>query len=169
MSTELRKSIRTKIHPFQRQPTYPISWTSEMTFDEIAEYLTPLVIRKYKRFGMYGQDIPDALQNGLMQLWQDLVDDPNFLAEQSKWDAVWYVYSKSKVHLNKYYNKTKIPFTDIADDRGIDVYEYGLRETKLRLNWWDVGDHRARFTHHVDFRIDLVRVMEPSPKNTMMT
>ena len=160
MTTEIRDRIRSAVKPFPRKAIYPTGWGDEMNFDEIAQYVTPLVIRKYKRFGLYGQDIPDALQNGLMQLWQDLVDDPNFLAEKSKWETVWYVYGKSKVHLNKYYNKTKIPFTDIADDRGVDVYEYGLRETKLRLNWWDVGDHRARFTHHVDFRIDLVCVME---------
>lgn len=160
MSNEIRDRIRSAVKPFPRKAIYPTGWGDEMHFDEIAQYVTPLVIRKYKRFGLYGQDIPDALQNGLMQLWQDLVDDPNFLAEKSKWETVWYVYGKSKVHLNKYYNKTKIPFTDIADDRGIDVEEYGLLETKLRLNWWDVGDHRARFTHHVDFRIDLVRAME---------
>lgn len=160
MTTEIRDRIRSAVKPFPRKTAYPTGWGDEMNFDEIAQYVTPLVIRKYKRFGLYGQDIPDALQNGLMRLWQDLIDDPNFLAEKSKWETVWYVYGKSKVHINKYYNKTKIPFTDIANDRGIDVEEYGLRETKLRLNWWDVADHHARFTHHVDFRIDLVRVME---------
>lgn len=70
--------------------------------------------------------------------------------------CVWQIESSSQQILQQ----NKDPFTDIADDRGIDVEEYGLLETKLRLNWWDVGDHRARFTHHVDFRIDLVRAME---------
>jgi hypothetical protein len=85
MSTELRKRIRTHIQPFQCQATYPTGWRDPMTFDEISGFLSPLVVRKYKRFGMYGQDIPDALQNGLMQLWKELVADPNYLAEQSKW------------------------------------------------------------------------------------
>ncbi|MEL6408318.1 MAG: hypothetical protein AAFR81_28385 [Chloroflexota bacterium] len=160
MSTELRKRIRTHIQPFQRQATYPTGWGNVMTFDEIAEYVTPLVIRKYKRYGMYGQDIPDALQNGLMHLWQDLVADPNFLLDKSKLNTAWHIFKKSKIHLNKYYNKTKIPFTDIAAERGMDVEEYGVLETKYRRNWWDIADHHARFTHHVDFRVDVTAAME---------
>ncbi|GAB5493714.1 MAG: hypothetical protein Phog2KO_39290 [Phototrophicaceae bacterium] len=160
MTTEIRDRIRSAVKPFPRKSTYSTSWNGEMTFEEVVDYVSPLVVRQYKRYGMYGQDIPDALQNGLMQLWQELVDNPNFLTEQSNWDVVWHVVRKSKSHLNQYYRKTKIPFTDIEGERGYSIEEYGLRETKLRLNWWDVADHHARFTHHVDFRLDITSAME---------
>ena len=122
--TAIRNRIRSAIKPFPRKTTYSTSWNGEMTFEEVVDYISPLVVRQYKRYGMYGQDIPDALQNGLMQLWQDLVDNPNFLAEQSNWDVVWHVVRKSKSYLNQYYRKTKIHFTDIEGERRYSIEEY---------------------------------------------
>jgi hypothetical protein len=46
-----RSKIRESIEPFPHTPRYPTGWGGDLTFEEIAECLSPMMANKLKRFG----------------------------------------------------------------------------------------------------------------------
>jgi len=85
--TESRFGIR----PFPRVATYPTLWGGEMSFKQISEDISPraanMLIYQYR---VWPQDMPDCLQNGLMYIWQQLVEDREFLAKMTVRDLYFY-------------------------------------------------------------------------------
>jgi hypothetical protein len=91
--TESRFGIR----PFPRVATYPTSWNGEMTFEQISEDIRPRAARMLLRqYRVWPQDMPDCLQNGLMYIWQQLVEDHEFLAKMTVRDAAIVICHRSK-------------------------------------------------------------------------
>ena len=112
----LRDRIRSQIRPFPHEVRYATGWAGTLTFKEISETLSPLMARKLAKWGMYGQDIPDSLQTGLMRLWQHLVEQPDLLARDGKSNAMWRALAKCN---GKYYmrqNERYLPFTDLEGE-----------------------------------------------------
>jgi hypothetical protein len=85
------------IRPFPRVATYPTLWGGELSFEQISEDISPraarMLIRQYR---VWPQDMPDCLQNGLMYIWQQLVEDHEFLAKMTVRDAAIVVCHRSK-------------------------------------------------------------------------
>lgn len=81
--SNLRQKIRSQIKPLPKARTFPTGWGGKMIFEQIAEQVTPRVVWKLKRYGIYGQDIPDCVQDGLMKLWELLIKTPDLLAERT--------------------------------------------------------------------------------------
>ena len=89
MTTTSRDKIRSQIKPFPKVATYPTGWGGELAFAAIAAQVEPLMAKKLTRFGVFGQDIPDSVQTGLMKLWLKLVDEPGLLAHDDLTRTVW--------------------------------------------------------------------------------
>ena len=68
MSRSTRSKIRSKIQPVPNGRLFPTGWAGKLTFEQIAEEVSPKVSWKFKQYGLCGQDIPDSIQNGLMKL-----------------------------------------------------------------------------------------------------
>jgi hypothetical protein len=157
MSTDNRTRIRTRIRPFTDEVTYPTGWAGYLTFQQIIDQVTPWVVWQCRRFGFYGQDIPDALQTGFMNLWQDLAEDPNLLADFRRENVKWHVFRRAQTHFNRHYNYKQIPFTDIEAQRGYEIEEYGISGLSGRhpRNWWDATERWATWTRQLDARLDI--------------
>ncbi|NJL55318.1 hypothetical protein HC928_09135 [bacterium] len=88
---------RFDIRPFPRVATYPTLWGGELSFEQISEDISPraakMLIYQYR---VWPQDMPDCLQNGLMYIWQQLVEDHEFLAKMTVRDAAIVVCHRSK-------------------------------------------------------------------------
>src|SRR5690606_17579773 len=97
-------------------PRYPTGWGGDLTFEEITERLSPMMANKLRRFGNYGQDIPDSIQTGLMRLWMRLIEDPNLLADVGIFGAMWRALAISKSTTLQKQNKKYLPFTDIEGE-----------------------------------------------------
>lgn len=92
-----RSKIRESIEPFPHTPRYPTGWGGELPFEQISEDISPraakMLIYQYR---VWPQDMPDCLQNGLMYIWQQLVEDHEFLAKMTVRDAAIVVCHRSK-------------------------------------------------------------------------
>jgi len=160
MSESIRIKIRQQIKPMPKGRLFLTGWNGELTFEQIAEEVSPKVSWKFKQYGLCGQDIPDSIQNGLMKLWEQLLETPDLLAETNFMGAVWKVIagSNSTWYL-RYHNRYKT-YTDIEFDRGYEVEEFGISGMSGRADWWSVAEHWSRFASKVDFRLDITAAME---------
>jgi hypothetical protein len=93
----MNNHIRSQIRPFPRVATYPTLWGGELSFEQISDDISPraakMLIRQYR---VWPQDMDDCLQNGLMYIWQQLVEDRQFLAKMTIRDAAIIVCHRSK-------------------------------------------------------------------------
>ena len=153
---DVRFDIRSKIRPFPRMATYLTGWGGRLTFEQIASDITPRMANKLSHFGMYGQDIPDSIQTGLMRLWQRLVDEPELLANDSLLSATWRTLAISKQTTLAKQNRKYLPFTDIACDSGLDVDEYGISG----YGGPNQAEPWASWAADVDFRLDITQAMQ---------
>ena len=147
--------IRSQIKPFSRTVRYPTGWGGELTFEEITEGLSPLLTFKMRRFGMYGQDIPDSIQTGLMRLWKRLIENPNLLAEDGVYRAMWRTLAISKYTTIQKRNKKHIPFTDIQGESQLDVDEFGILGYSSPTAWQKSPERWAPWAAKTDFRMDI--------------
>ncbi len=159
MTTTSRNKIRSQIKPFPKVTTYPTGWGGDLTFEQIAEQVGPLMAKKITRFGVFGQDIPDSVQNGLMKLWLKLVDEPELLAHDDLTRTVWRAIAvcgcTTIVDKQKRYDF----FADIQANTGIDVDEYGVHGDNTRVQIWDAKERWAGFATRTDVQIDLERAI----------
>jgi len=156
----MSKSIRSKIRPMPNGRVFETGWAGKLTFEQIADDLSPKVSRQLHSYGLYGQDIPESIQNGLMKLWEQLLETPDLLAETNYMGAVWKVIagSNSTWYL-RYHNRYKT-YTDIEADRGYEVDEFGVYGMHNRQDWWSVTERWASFASKVDFRLDITEAMK---------
>jgi len=154
-----RSKIRESIEPFPHTPRYPTGWGGELTFEEIAECLSPMMANKLKRFGNYGQDIPDSIQTGLMRLWMRLVEDPNLLADVGIFGAMWRALAISKSTTLQKQNKKYLPFTDIEGELALDVDEYGIPGYSSPTAWQKSSERWAPWATKIDFRLDITEAI----------
>ena len=156
----IRNKIRKQIKPLPKGRLFPTGWNGELTFEQIAEEVSPKVSRMLKSYGLYGQDIPESIQNGLMKLWEQLLEIPDLLAETNYMGAVWKVIagSNSTWYL-RYHNRYKT-YTDVEFDRGYEVEEFGISGMHGRSDWWSVAERWSWFASKVDFRLDITEAMK---------
>ena len=91
----IRNKIRQQIKPLPKGRLFSTGWAGKLTFEQIAEEVSPKVSWKYKQYGLCDQDIPDSIQNGLMKLWEQLLETPALLAETNFMGAVWRIIAGS--------------------------------------------------------------------------
>ena len=154
-----RKNIRRQIKPFPTETTYITHWQGRLTFAQIAAQIEPLMAKKLSRFGIFGQDIPDSIQTGLMKLWLKLVDDPELLADdtldRATWRAIGVCGCTVLVDKQKRYDY----FVDMEANTGIDVDEYGVHGGDTRVQIWDAKERWAGFATRTDIQTDIERAI----------
>ena len=139
---------------------FETGWAGKLTFEQIAEELSPKVSRQLNSYGLYGQDIPESIQNGLMKLWEQLLETPDLLTEVNYMDAVWKVFAGSNsMWYLRYHNRYKT-YTDIEFDHGYEVEEFGVYRMHRGPDWWSVTERWASFASKVDFRLDITEAMK---------
>ena len=77
--SDLRAKIRSQIKPFPQEAQYPTTWGGAMTFAQIRDSLTPNINRLMRYYRYVEVDIPDMIAHGFMNLWEKLVEQPDFL------------------------------------------------------------------------------------------
>ena len=154
-----RNKIRESIEPFPHTPRYPTGWGGDLTFEEIAEQLSPMMANKLRRFGNYGQDIPDSIQTGLMRLWMRLVEDPNLLADVGIFGAMWRTLAISKHTTLEKQRKKYIPFTNIESELAMDVDEFGIPGYSSPTAWQKSPERWAPWATKIDFRLDITEAI----------
>lgn len=150
--TESRFGIR----PFPRVATYPTLWGGDLSFEQISEDISPraakMLIRQYR---VWPQDMPDCLQNGLMYIWQQLVEDHEFLAKMTVRDAAIVVCHRSKStsirkqNLRYEYMEDFWAKQDFKNPEEMRIG--GLERFKI------AGEHWATWATLTDIRIDIER------------
>jgi hypothetical protein len=152
--TESRFGIR----PFPRVATYPTLWGGELSFEQISEDISPraakMLIRQYR---VWAQDMPDCLQNGLMYIWQQLVEDHEFLAKMTVRDAAIVVCHRSK---STSIRKQNLRYEYMEDFWAKNDFKHpeemrigGLERFKI------AGEHWATWATLTDIRIDIERAV----------
>lgn len=164
MSESIRNKIRQQIKPMPKARIFPTGWNGELTFEQIAEDVTPRVVWKFKRYGVYGQDIPDCLQSGLMKLWELLIETPDMLADKDLVHVMWLVIGGSNSNKHIRYHRRYTSFTDMAGENDYDVDEYGISGLTNPSEWWRTSEHWAVWASKVDFRLDITAAMETLAK-----
>ena len=154
-----RSKIREAIQPFPRMPRYPTGWGGDLTFEEIADCLSPMMAHKLARFGNYGQDISDSIQTGLMRLWMCLVEDPNLLADVGIYSAMWRTLAISKHTTLERQRKKYIPFTDIESELAMDVDEFGIPGYSSPTGWHKSVERWAPWAAKIDFLLDITEAI----------
>jgi hypothetical protein len=160
MSENIRNKIRQQIKPMPKSRLFPTGWNGELTFEQIAEQVSPRVSWKLQSYGLYGQDIPDSIQNGLMKLWEQLLETPDLLAETNLMGAMWKVIAGSNSTWYLRYHRRYKTYTDVEFDRGYEVEEYGISGLTNPSEWWRTSERWAVWASKVDFRLDITAAME---------
>jgi hypothetical protein len=149
----VRDKIRSQIKPFPREAYYPTSWGGDMTFAQIRDSLTPNINRLMRYYRYVEVDIPDMMAHGFMRLWEQLVEQPNFLTTVDHGGAIkWVMYRSGISHYRKFYRR-EMYLEEMATRSGnpdefiIDGYE----------GRYYIG--HSDYSRHVDLRIDLERVI----------
>lgn len=160
MSESIRNKIRQQIKPMPKARIFPTGWNGELTFEQIAEDVTPRVVWKFKRYGVYGQDIPDCLQSGLMKLWELLIETPDMLADKDLVHVMWLVIGGSNSNKHIRYHRRYTTFTDIVGGSDYDADEYSISGLTNPSEWWRTSERWAVWASKVDFRLDITAAME---------
>lgn len=160
MSESIRSKIRQQIKPLPKGRLFLTGWNSELTFEQITEEVSPKVAWKFKQYGLCGQDIPDSIQNGLMKLWEQLLETPDLLSEMNFMGAVWRVIAGSNSTWYLRYHRRYKTYTDVEFDRGYEVEEFGISGSYSKFDWWSVTERWSRFASKVDFRLDITDAMK---------
>lgn len=154
----MNNHIRSQIRPFPRIATYPTGWNGDLTFEQIAEDISPraakMLIRQYR---VWAQDMPDCLQNGLMYIWQQLVEDRQFLAKTTIRDAAIIVCHRSK---STSIRKQNLRYEYLEDFWAQHDFKHpeemrigGLERFKI------AGERWATWATLTDIRIDIERAV----------
>lgn len=155
----MNNHIRNQIRPFPRIATYPTGWDGKLTFEQIAAQISPRVAWKLKHFGVYGQDIPDSLQTGLMKLWESLTKSPDLLADKSLYDTVWIVIGASNSNWHVRYHCRYTTFADVVNDDDDDADEYSISGLPNPSESWCADERWASWAAKVDFRLDITEAI----------
>ncbi len=159
MTTSIRSKIRSQIQPMPKARLFATGWRGEATFEQIAADLSPKIAGKMARFGLFGQDIPDSIQTGLMRLWTRLIDDPDLLADMDIYGAMWRTLSITKFSTIQKQNKRYVSFADIQAESEMDVDEYGIGGLSNPSEWWRATDRWAVWAAKIDFRLDITEAI----------
>ena len=158
-NSTIRHKIRQQIKPLPKARLFPTGWNGELTFEQIAEQVTPRIVWKFKRYGVYGQDIPDSLQSGLMKLWEALIATPDMLADKDLVHVMWIVIGGSNSNWHIRYHRRYTTFTDLSGESDYDADEYGISGLSNPSEWWRSSERWAVWASRVDFRLDITEAI----------
>jgi hypothetical protein len=145
-------NIKSKIRPFSREAKYATGWAGWRTFVELSEDLSPVLARLLQRFnGTYAHYIPDAIQIGLMRIWERLVENPALLGKDSKIRAAYRILSICK---HTTFHKQKRKFVDIPGTEDNDD-EFTLIGYERAPEWWNATEHWATWAAKADQQMDI--------------
>ncbi len=134
---------------------YPTSWAGEITFEQLYVDLASYATNVMKRNGIQPHQLEECLQIGMMALWEQLAAQPDFIAEKTRRQAVFFILARCKI-------------STIRDQEA----RYDRLEPLVAAEWHGNGDeyvitglehHRsetwAAWATHVDMRADIERIM----------
>ena len=157
----LREKIRAEIKPMPRVPSYPTSWNSDMTFQQIYDDLVHYVTNIMKSKGIHRTNhLPDCLQYGFMALWLELVEDNEFLKTKTRQQAVFFVLARCKI--------SSLRYKDNKYDSLEEMLSYDRRQTWDEITitgftspsgWWKSIEKWAPWATALDIRIDVERII----------
>lgn len=85
MSNEIRNQIRSAVKPFPCKAVYALGWDGEMTFEQIYDNLVRYASNVMKSKGIHRMNyLLDCLQIGFMSLWEQLINDNQFLSDKTR-------------------------------------------------------------------------------------
>ena len=149
------------IRPFPRIATYPTTWGGNMTFEQIRDSLTPNINRLMRYYRYVEVDIPDMLAHGFMRLWEQLVEQPDFLTTVDHGGAIkWVMYRSGISHYRKFYRR-EMYLEELATRSG-DPDEFIIEGYEGRF----YSGH-SDYALHVDLRVDLERVIQQMAEKYM--
>jgi hypothetical protein len=148
-------SLASQIRPFPQVAVYPTSWASGLTFDQIYDDLAHYASNVMKRNGFRPHEIPECLQNGFMVLWEMLTQQPDFLNEKTRRQAVFFIMARCKISTMRYQDGMydsldaliSTDWHNTADEHVID----GMQCQQ--------GERWAGWATQVDMRADIERIM----------
>jgi hypothetical protein len=156
---QFRTLVRSQIVPFaavqQKPAEYATSWAGCQTYDQIYDNLAHYASNIMKRFGFRPHEIPDCLQIGFTVLWETLLQQPDFLTQKNRQQAVFFVLARCKISsmrsaARRYDSLDAL----ISDDWHDTADEHAI--TGLEAN----RDERwAAWATDVDIRIDVQGIM----------
>jgi len=156
MTTEQthRDRIRAQIRPFPCIATYPTSWGGDLTFEQIRDSLTPNINRLMRYYRYVEVDIPDMIAHGFMRLWEQLVEQSNFLTTVDQGGAIkWVMYRSGISHYRKFYRR-EMYLEELATRSGDpDEFIIDGYEGRFYTSYSD-------YSRYVDLRIDLERAIQ---------
>ena len=151
--------IRSSIVPIsavkQKPAQYETSWAGLQTFEQIYENLAHYVSNVMKGYGLRPHEIPDCLQIGFMVLWGTLTEQPDFLAQKTRRQAVFFVLARCKISSMRYgegrYDSYEALTTDDWHSTGDEHAITGLEA--------DRDEQWAAWATDIDIRIDVEQIM----------
>jgi hypothetical protein len=128
-------------------------WAGGLTFAEIREALTPNLYRLMRYYRFAEAELDDLHAHGFMRLWGELRNDPMFLANASRNEALRLLLNRLNPQYYRKFDRKEVPLEALAensdepDDLIIDGYSSG-------------GGGHAKYTRAVDQRLDIERAIQ---------
>jgi DNA-directed RNA polymerase specialized sigma24 family protein len=151
----MTSDFSSKIRPYPRTPVYPTTWAGMQTFEQIYDNLAFYASNVMKNYAIRPHELPDCLQIGFMVLWETLTQQPDFLAQKTRRQAVFFVLARCRISSLRY-GEGRYDRLDelISDDWHDTADEHAI--TGLEAN----RDERwAAWATDVDLRVDIERIM----------
>jgi hypothetical protein len=134
---------------------YPTSSAGDIAFDQLYADLAPYAINVMKRNGIPPHHLEECLQIGMTALWEQLAAQPDFLAEKTRRQAVFFTLARCKISSLRYqegmYDSLdaliSADWHNTADEHLIN----GMQHTQ--------GEHWAGWATQVDMRADIERIL----------
>ncbi len=151
--------VRSNIRPFNagkhKPGEYPTSWAGMQSFEQIHENLAHYASNVMQNFGIYGDELTECLQIGFVALWETLVAEPDFLAEKTRKQTVFFILARCKISTFRYQaNMYDSLDALIGDDRRDTADENTI--TGLE---YDRSERWAAWATEIDMRVDIERIM----------
>jgi DNA-directed RNA polymerase specialized sigma24 family protein len=129
---------------------YPTGWGGALTLEQILT--DPVVNRsayaKARRLGLEEGDLPDCIQQGSIQLWQKLQEQPDLLVDKGPvWAGIYLAFSGDPKSFHRHYQRRK-RFTD-------PEFDWEAADEQLMLGI----ERQTPWTQAVDERLDVAWFM----------
>lgn len=156
-----KANVHSEIRPFPHTATYQTSWTGQQTFREIYDNLAHYASNVMKSKGIHRTNyLPDALQHGFMALWLELVEDPNFLANRDRRQAVFFVLARCKISSLRYYDEKYDSLEELMSyDWRSNWDEHTITGLTSPTEWMHSAEHWAPWATALDIRLDVEQII----------
>jgi hypothetical protein len=135
------------------EAVFVTGWAGALTFTEIREALTANLYRLMRYYRFPEAELDDLHAHGFMRLWCELRNDPTFLANASKNEALRLLLNRLNPQYYRKFDRKEVSLEALAensdepDDFIIDGFSNG-------------GGGHAKYTRAVDLRLDIERAIQ---------